>query len=118
MSEKKRDSERTVGAYIGAIIASGIVMFILNKLPDWNFRYVTDEYPAALWAMNLSLLALVILLTVFPFDFSHFIGEWGITVARIVLIAVIVGTSIGAITHVFKAIGSLIFVRQRSQDEE
>ena len=48
MPEKKRESERSVGAYIGAIIANGIVLFLINMVPAWNLRFITDSYPAAL----------------------------------------------------------------------
>jgi hypothetical protein len=58
MSDRRemKESSRTVGAYIGSIVALGIVLFLVNKLPDWNLRFITDDYPAVLWAMNLSLL--------------------------------------------------------------
>lgn len=146
MAEKKRDSERSIGAYVGAIVANGILLFVVNKVPSWNLGFITGEYPAVLWAMNLSLLvqiggsfaliffhprllhhlanvvfngfsllALVIVLTVFPISFA---AQWGNTVARVVLIVAIVGTSIGAVTHVFKAIGGLVFARGNSDNQE
>ena len=121
MPEKKRDSERSIPAYIGAIVANGILLFVVNKLPDWNLRFITSDYSAVLWAMNLSLLvqiggnfgliffhprflhhllnvafnvvsllAVVILFTVFPFDFSHVPGAFLDTIVRIALIVAIV----------------------------
>ena len=132
-------SERTAGAYIGSIVALAIMLFVANRIPSWDWRFITDDYPAVLWALNLSilvqlagnailvfvhprflhylaqtvfnivsLLALVILTSVFPIDFSYLVGNAGNTALRIVLIIATVGTGIGVVVNLFKTIGSLV----------
>lgn len=132
------DKERNAGNYIGEIIGAAIGLFIVNKLPDWNLSFITSDYPAALWAMNLSLvvqvagnfvliffhprvihflaksafgvvalLPLVVLISVFPFDFSSAVGPWLNVVVRIAFGAAIFGTAVGVVVNALRAVGSI-----------
>jgi hypothetical protein len=130
--------ERTAGAYIGAVIANVIVFIVVNKLDDWNVRFITDAFPGVLWALNfslisqiaanavlvffhprflhyaakvalgvISLLALIILVTVFPFDFSY-ISNWIGTMVRIALYIGLAGTAIAIVVDSFRLVGSFL----------
>lgn len=138
MSEQKKDQGRSVGAYIAGVVANAIVLYLVNKVPDWNLPFIVDGYTGVLWALNLSilvqlagnamliffhprfvhylaqvvfnlvsLLAIVVLVSVFPFDFS-FIAGFINTITRIALIVAAVATGIAAAVNLFKAIGSLV----------
>ena len=56
MREARRDKDRSVGSYIASVIGNAIVLFLVNKVPEWDLRFITDGYTAVLWAMNLSLI--------------------------------------------------------------
>jgi len=53
------------------------------------------------------ILATSVLLSVFPFDFSQLVGEWLNILVRIVLIIGIVGSAIGVVVNIVKAIGAV-----------
>lgn len=138
MSERRAEKDRSVGTYIAGVVANAIVLFLVNKVPDWNLPFITDGYPAVLWAMNLSilvqiggnallifvhprflhylaqtvfnvvsLLAIIVLVAVFPLDFSFLAGVIN-TIARIALIIGAVATGISAIVNLFRTVGSLV----------
>ena len=138
MSEHRAEKDRSVGAYIAGVVANAIVFFLVNKVPDWNLPFITDGYPAVLWAMNLSilvqiggnallifihprflhylgqtvfnvfsLLAIIVLVAVYPFDFS-FLGGVINAIVRIALIVGAVATGIGGIVNLFRTVGSLV----------
>lgn len=138
MSWEQDERERRPAAYVGAIAANIIMIWVVNAIPGWNWQFITEDFTAVLWALNLSLsvqiagnalllfvhprllhyvaqaafnvvslLALVITVTVFPFDFSGLMGETGDLVARIVLYVAIGGTGIALVVNALKAVGSL-----------
>lgn len=138
MAEERTEKNRSVGSYVVAVVANAVVLWLVNKAPDWNLRFLTDSYPAVLWALNLSILvqlvgnaflvffhprffhyfaqavfnvvtvlATVILVSVYPLDFSFLAGIID-TIVRIVLIIAAVGAAISAIVNLFRAIGSLV----------
>ena len=131
-------NERRAGNYVGAVIGSVIAIIVVNMLPNWNLRFITDDFAAVLWALNLSLiaqiavnavlilfhprflhyaakvglglvslLAIIILVTVFPFDFSH-VGNWIGTVLRIVLYIGLAGTAVSIVVDSFRVVGSFL----------
>ena len=138
MREARRDKDRSVGSYIASVIGNAIVLFLVNKVPEWDLRFITDGYTAVLWAMNLSLivqiagnallvffhprflhylgqtvfsavslLSIIILAAVFPFDFAYVAGVLN-TLVRIALIVGAVGTGISIVVNLFRAVGSLL----------
>jgi hypothetical protein len=60
----------------------------------------------ALFAL-IGILALSLLLSVFPFDFADLVGDWLNKLLRVVLIAAIVGSAIGAVVHLVKAAAAI-----------
>ena len=58
------------------------------------------------------ILAISVLLSVFPFDFSHLVDEWLNILVRIALIVGIVGSAIGVVVNIVKAIGALFRIRE------
>lgn len=142
MAEHRDGSQRRPAAYVAAIVANIIMVWIVNAIPGWNWSFVTADFPAVLWAMNLSLgmqiagnalllffhprfvhhlvqallntvslLAVIILVTVYPFDFTAVFGDGGNTIGRVFLYVALAGTAIGILTHAFQAIGSLFGAR-------
>jgi hypothetical protein len=53
------------------------------------------------------ILAVSVLLSVFPFNFTDPVGEWLHILVRIFLIVGIVGSAIGAVVHIVKAVVSV-----------
>ena len=138
MGEGRTDKDRSVGSYIAGVVANAIVLFLVNKVPDWNLPFITSGYPAILWAMNLSilvqiggnaflifvhprflhylaqtvfnlfsLLAIIILVAVFPFDFAFLSGMIN-PIVRIALIVGAAATGITGVVSLFRAVGSLL----------
>lgn len=138
MEDRGRDSGRSVGAYIAAVVANAIVLWLVNTAPNWDLPFLTNGYPAVLWAVNLSILvqivgnallvfvhppflhylgkaafnavsvlAMVVLVAVYPLDFS-FLAAFVDTLVRIALIVGAVGTALAAVVNVFRAVGSLV----------
>ena len=123
--------------YIASAIFNLILLWVVNKIPDWNIIFITDKFVAVLWALNLSiavqiaanfmlifynplflhylaetgialvsLIAVFVLYTVFPFDFS-FVGDWLNLIVKIALLIGVIGTGITAIVNLvrfFKAL--------------
>jgi len=138
MAENREASKRTAGSYIAAVVANAVILFLVNKAQDWNLRFLTDSYPAVLWALNVSLLVQIAgnaLLLFFHPRFLHYLGQTifnvvtllatiilasvfpfdfsflaGVlnTIARIALIIAAVATAISVVVNLMKAVGSLI----------
>ena len=47
---KQRSRPNRMGNYIAAVIANIILLVILNKLPDWNFRVLAPSYEMCSWS--------------------------------------------------------------------
>ena len=58
------------------------------------------------------ILATSVLLSVFPFEFAELVGEWLNILVRIVLIVGIVGSAIGVVVNIVKAIGAVFRIRE------
>jgi len=53
-AEKPHRSKR--GDYIGAIVVSMIMLWIVNKIPDWHWGFIRDNYMVILWILNANIL--------------------------------------------------------------
>jgi hypothetical protein len=58
------------------------------------------------------ILATSVLLSVFPFEFAELVGEWLNILVRIVLIVGIVGSAIGVVVNIVKAVGAVFRIRE------
>lgn len=149
MSDKERSPRsdraprRRMSDYIFAVIFDIVFLVVVNRLANWNIRFITDSFPDILWAVNTSLalslagnfiliffhprflhylfnavfsafgiLAVSVILSVFPFDFSQVAGEWLNVLIRIVLIIGIVGSVISVVVNIVKAVGAVFRVRE------
>jgi len=139
MSRDGDVTERRPAGYAGTIVVNIVALWFVNSVPGWEWSFITADFPAVLWALNLSiafqiagnalllfvhprpvhylvqaaldvvsLLALVVLVSVFPFAFA---GP-GNLIARIVLFTAIFGTVVSAIVNALRTIGAL-FGRSR-----
>lgn len=137
-SARREPSKRRPAAYVGAIVANIVMVWVVNAIPGWEWPFVTTDFPAVLWAVNLSLgmqiagnallvfyhprflhhlvqavlnavslLALIIVVTVYPFDFTTVIGDGANTVARVLLYVALGGTAIAILVNALQALGSL-----------
>jgi hypothetical protein len=59
-----------------------------------------------------AILALSVILSVFPFEFADLVGDWLNIVVRIALIVGIVGSAISVIVNIVKALGAIFRVRE------
>jgi len=93
-------------------IALNVVLIFFHPL---FFHYLTQVVFSLV-----GLVAVVVILQVFPVDFSFRLGVWANTLFRVVLIAAIVGTGIGAIVNFVHFLRSLFRgePRERSPEEE
>ena len=61
MSDRKQHDRasmmprRRMTDYIFAVIFNIAFLVVVNKVPDWNILFITDSFPAILWAVNTSL---------------------------------------------------------------
>lgn len=53
--DKEKPLKNRRGEYIAAIIFNLIWLFIVNKIPDWDLKFINDHYPAILWALNMNI---------------------------------------------------------------
>jgi hypothetical protein len=107
------------------------IVFITDSFPD--ILWALNTYLAVSLAGNLVLiffhprflhhllnavfaifgiLATSVMLSIFPFDFSELVGEWLNILIRIALIVGIVGSAIGAVVNIVKAVGAVFGIRE------
>jgi hypothetical protein len=61
------EHRRKIWEYIGAIVANGFLVFALNNLYNWGVPFLMESYKNCLWAINVSLGAVIIVNFVFIF---------------------------------------------------
>ena len=107
------------------------IVFIIDSFPD--ILWALNTYLAVSIAGNLVLiffhprflhhllnavfaifgiLATSVMLSIFPFDFSNLVGEWLNILIRIALIVGIVGSAIGVVVNIVKAVGAVFRIRE------
>jgi glucan phosphoethanolaminetransferase (alkaline phosphatase superfamily) len=136
MSEERK--EQTVSGYIATAVVNGILFWLVNAIGNWNIRFITGEWAAVLWALNLSILATIVvnaMLVFFHLRFLHYVGKVGLgilsllagivmvtvypfdfsyinswlnTVVRIVLYVGVGGTAIAIVVDSVKLLGSVV----------
>jgi hypothetical protein len=63
--------------YITSIIFNLIWLYIINKVPDWNLKFINDHYMSVLWAMNMNVYVQVggnLVMLVFGFRFIRYLA--------------------------------------------
>ncbi|MEE8441711.1 MAG: hypothetical protein V3S41_08325 [Spirochaetia bacterium] len=91
MGERHAGKDRSPGAYIAGAVANAIVLFLVNRVPDWNLPFVTDGYTAVLWAIHLCILVQIGGNALLIFIHPHFLHYLTQTVFNVVsLLALIV----------------------------
>ena len=50
------DKKYNRGNYIASIIFNLIWLWVINKVPDWNLRFINEHYTAVLWILNVNVL--------------------------------------------------------------
>ena len=63
----KLEYKRKISEYIGAIIANGVLVFVLNNLLGWGVPFLTESYKDCIWAIDISLIAVITANFVFIF---------------------------------------------------
>jgi len=58
---------RKISEYIGAIVANGFLIFVLNNLYKWGVPFLTEGYQDCIWAIDVSLGTMIIVNFVFIF---------------------------------------------------
>ena len=84
---------RRMTDYIFSAIFDIAFLVVVNKVPDWNIRFITDSFPDVLWAVNTSLgvsLAGNLILIFFHPRFLHYLlnavfAVFGILAASVIL---------------------------------
>jgi len=61
------EHRRRISEYIGAIIANGFLIFALNNLYKWGVPFLTESYRNCIWAIDVSLGAVITVNFVFIF---------------------------------------------------
>jgi hypothetical protein len=62
-----QEHRRKIPGYAGAIVANGFLIFALNNLYNWRVPFIIESYRECLWAINISLGAMIIANVVFIF---------------------------------------------------
>lgn len=90
MKEKAKPN-RSIN-YVGSLAAAGLMLFLINKIPDWNFSFVRDNYRDILLAVNLSLGIQAVFSFVLIFYhplFQHHLANFVISAVSIFALSVI-----------------------------
>ena len=99
MSERERSPRsdraprRRMSDYIFAVIFNIVFLVVVNRVPNWNIRFITDSFPDILWAVNTSLavsLAGNLILIFFHPRFLHYLfnavfAAFGVLAASVIL---------------------------------
>jgi len=79
---KRWHKEKSFSKYrsesIWAIVFNLIFLYIVNKVPDWDFKFIRDNYGAVLWILNVNILIQIggsILIAVFNFPWIRYISR-------------------------------------------
>ena len=44
------------GEYIGSVIVNLILLWVVNKIPDWHPEFIRENYMVVLWMLNVNIL--------------------------------------------------------------
>jgi len=61
------EHKQRIPGYVGALIANAVLLFVFNNLLAWNVPFLTESYGNCLWAIDVSLGAVIIANFVFIF---------------------------------------------------
>ena len=64
--------------YIATIIVNLIWLFIINKVPDWDLKFINDRYMAVLWALNLNVFIQIggnLIMLIFSLRFVRYLAK-------------------------------------------
>jgi hypothetical protein len=93
-----------VNTSIGVSIAGNLILIFFHS------RFLHHLLNAVFSAFGI--LAVSVILSVFPFDFSELVGEWLNILIRIALIVGIVGSAISVVVNIVKAVGAVFRIRE------
>ncbi len=54
IKKKDKSTSNKLGSYISGLIFNTLFLFLANRLPEWNFNFITDQYTSVLFALYLS----------------------------------------------------------------
>jgi hypothetical protein len=75
---KEKPVRNRRGEYIASIIFNLIWLFIVNKIPDWDLKFINDHYPAVLWALNMNIFIQIggnIIMLIFDIRFVRYLSR-------------------------------------------
>ena len=90
MKEKAKPN-RTAN-YVFSLVAAGVLIYLINKIPHWNFSFVRENYTDILLAANISLgiqAALSFVLIFYHPLFQHHLANFIMSAVGIYAISVI-----------------------------
>lgn len=61
------EHKHRISGYVGALVANGVLLFVFNNLLGWSVPFLTESYRNCLWAIDISLGAVIIANFVFIF---------------------------------------------------
>lgn len=134
--ETLKPRKRHRGEAVWSIIWNLIFLYIVNKVPDWDFPFINDLYSTVLWILTLnlviqiagwalillldfrwiwhlvravldaaSLVVLLVLYFLYPFDFSMIGGATWLDIALpVIFIIGMIASGIGVVIHLIKLI--------------
>ena len=103
-TDKFTDILWAVNTSIGVSIAGNLILIFFHP------RFLHHLLNAVFSAFGI--LAISVILSVFPFDFSELVGEWLNILIRIALIVGIVGSAISVVVNIIKAVGAVFRIRE------
>ena len=56
MATKEKSVKTRRAEAIWAIVWNIVFLIILNKIPDWDLKFITEKYDLVLWVLNLNIL--------------------------------------------------------------
>jgi len=89
---KEKSFSRCRNESIWAIIINLIFLYIVNKVPDWDLKFIKDNYGAVLWILNANILIQIggnLLMTVFNFSWIRYLSRIILEAANFITILVL-----------------------------
>lgn len=73
--------KRRPSAYIGAIIANAILIYVFNNLLNWHVPWLTETFVTTLWIFNISFAATIL----FNLFYLAYDAKWFLSAGQLIL---------------------------------
>jgi len=75
---KEKSFSRYRSECIWTIIINLVFLYIVNKIPDWDLKFIKESYGAVIWVLNVNILIQIggnLLMAVFDFSWIRYLSR-------------------------------------------